>query len=69
MLLVNQRNETECRVLDRPRNSKRNAKRASKRESGDIGPSENSSDTMRGLENTHHSRVSEATPHKGLIRK
>ena len=69
MLLVNQRNEMERRALDRPRNSKRNAKRASKRESGETGPPKNSSDAARGLENTRYSRVSEATPHKGLIRK
>ena len=69
MLLVNQRNETEHRALDRPRNSERNAKQASKRESGETGRPENSSDTTRGLENTRHSRVSEAMPHKGLIRK
>ena len=69
MLLVNQRNETERRALDRPRNSKRNAKRVSKRESGETGPPENSSDATRGLENTCHSQVSKATPHKGLIRK
>ena len=51
MLLVNQRNETERRVSDRPKNSKRNAKRVSKRESGEIGPPENSTDAMGGLEN------------------
>ena len=67
MLLVNQRNEMERRVLDRPKNSKRNAKWVSKRESGETGPPENSSDATRGLENTCHSRVYEATPHKGLI--
>ena len=50
MLLVNQRNEMERRVLDRPKNSKRNAKRVSKRESGETGPPENSSDATRGLE-------------------
>ena len=61
---------------DRPRTQatprevlKRNAKLVSKRESSETGPPENSSDATRGLENTRHSRVSEATPHKGLIRK
>ena len=50
MLLVNQKNEMERRVLDRPKNSKRNAKRVSKRESGETGLPENSSDATRGLE-------------------
>ena len=67
MLLVNQRNETKRQALDRPKNSKRNAKRVSKRESGETGLPKNSSDATRGLENTCHSRVSKATPQKGLI--
>ena len=61
---------------DRPRTQatprgglKRNAKRVSKRESGETGPPENSSDATRGLENTCHSQASEAPPHKGIIRK
>ena len=66
MLLVNQRNEMEHRALDRPKNSKRNAKRVSKRESGETGPPENSSDATRGLNKKCHSRVSERCLIKGL---
>ena len=66
MLLVNQRNETECRALDRPKNSKRNAKRVSKRESGETGLPENSSDATRGLEKKCHSRVSKRRLINGL---
>ena len=50
MLVVNQRNEMERRVSVHPKNSKRNAKWVSKRESGETGPPENSSDATRGLE-------------------
>ena len=66
MSAVNQGNEMEHRALDRPKNSKRNAKRVSKRESGETGPPENSSDVTRGLEKKCHSRVSERRLIKGL---